>query len=133
MRLDADLLGDKDETAAALGYTTHLVYLMAMYLQVPLRYPLQPVSSRSLVRDPVSIIGGSRSFPLYTHGMPPNRFHWAVYLLNKNIEQLFNALQLNLDDLRITLFNIKVRSSILLINKILMEHIVSAQDTLDVH
>lgn len=51
----------EEEVATALGWTAHLVYLLSLYLCVPLRYPLQPVGGRSLVKDPVSIMMGSRT------------------------------------------------------------------------
>jgi hypothetical protein len=51
----------EEEVATALGWTTHLVYLLSLYLGVPLRYPVQPVGGRSLVKDPVSIMMGSRT------------------------------------------------------------------------
>lgn len=52
----------EEEIGAALGWTAHLVYLLSGYLCVPLRYPVQPVGGRSLVKDPVSIIMGSRTY-----------------------------------------------------------------------
>lgn len=51
-----------EEVATALGWTAHLVYLLSGYLCVPLRYPVQPVGGRSQVKDPVSIIMGSRTY-----------------------------------------------------------------------
>jgi UV radiation resistance-associated gene protein len=55
----------EEEVATALGWTAHLVYLLSLYLCVPLRYPLQPVGGRSLVKDPVSIMMGSRTYSPY--------------------------------------------------------------------
>jgi len=55
---------EEEDVATALGWTAHLVYLLAGYLCVPLRYPVQPVGGRSLIRDPVSIMMGSRTFVL---------------------------------------------------------------------
>jgi UV radiation resistance-associated gene protein len=52
----------EEEVATALGWTAHLVYLLSSYLCVPLRYPLQPVGGRSLIKDPVSIMMGSRTY-----------------------------------------------------------------------
>ena len=51
----------EEEVATALGWTAHLVYLLSLYLCVPLRYPIQPIGGRSLVKDPVSIMMGSRT------------------------------------------------------------------------
>jgi hypothetical protein len=52
----------EEELATALGWTAHLVYLISGYLCVPLRYPVQPVGGRSLIRDPVSVMMGSRTY-----------------------------------------------------------------------
>jgi len=78
----------EEEIGTALGWTAHLVYLLSLYLGVPLRYPVQPVGGRSLINDPVSVIMGSRTFPLYAPGSDQNRFEYAVFLLNKDIEQV---------------------------------------------
>jgi UV radiation resistance-associated gene protein len=51
----------EEEVATALGWTAHLVYLLSLYLCIPLRYPVQPVGGRSLIKDPVSIMMGSRT------------------------------------------------------------------------
>lgn len=78
-----------DETiSAALGYTAHLVYLLGFYLGMYLRYPVQPVSSNSFIRDPISVIAGARTFPLWMKGSIYFRFEYAIFLLNKNIEQV---------------------------------------------
>jgi hypothetical protein len=53
---------EDEEIATALGWTAHLAYLLAGYLCVPLRYPVQPVGGRSLIKDPVSVMMGSRTY-----------------------------------------------------------------------
>jgi UV radiation resistance-associated gene protein len=52
----------EEEVSTALGWTAHLVYLLSGYLCVPLRYPVYPVGGRSLVKDPISIMMGSRTY-----------------------------------------------------------------------
>ncbi len=37
--------------SVALGNTTHLVAMMAKLIELPLRYPLRPMGSRSSVLD----------------------------------------------------------------------------------
>ncbi|EPB81539.1 hypothetical protein HMPREF1544_11593 [Mucor circinelloides 1006PhL] len=99
--------GQNDEMiATALGFTAHLVSMLAYYLEIPLRYPTTPMSSRSTIKDLVSLISGSRDFPLYAKGVDRYRFEFGVFLLNKNIEQLMNAYGLIVIDLRHTLPNI---------------------------
>jgi UV radiation resistance-associated gene protein len=52
----------EEEVSTALGWTAHLVYLLSGYLSVPLRYPVHPVGGRSLLKDPISIMMGSRTY-----------------------------------------------------------------------
>ncbi|KAI9485278.1 MAG: hypothetical protein EXX96DRAFT_544592 [Benjaminiella poitrasii] len=92
--------------ATALGFTAHLVSMLAYYLEIPLRYPTTPMGSRAIIKDMVSLINGSREFPLYSRGVDRYRFEFGVFLLNKNIEQLMNAYGLIVMDLRHTLPNI---------------------------
>ncbi|GAA5794773.1 hypothetical protein HPULCUR_000119 [Helicostylum pulchrum] len=99
--------GQNDELiATALGFTAHLVSMLAFYLEIPLRYPTVPMGSRATITDVVSLISGSRDFPLYAKGVDRYRFEFGVFLLNKNIEQLMNAYGLIVMDLRHTLPNI---------------------------
>jgi len=102
--------GCDDETVStALGFASHLIHMLAYYLEVPLRFPIRPMSSRSTISDPITAsLGDSRQFPLYAKGSDRYRFEYAVFLLNKNIEQLMNSQGLvNLVDLRNTLPNLK--------------------------
>ncbi|CAO3611379.1 unnamed protein product [Mucor hiemalis] len=46
--------------ATALGFTAHLVSMLAFYLEIPLRYPTIPMGSRAIIRDVVSVLSGSR-------------------------------------------------------------------------
>ncbi|KAL0077772.1 UV radiation resistance protein and autophagy-related subunit 14-domain-containing protein, partial [Phycomyces blakesleeanus] len=99
--------GCKEESiATALGFTAHLVSMLAFYLCIPLRYPITPMGSRATIKDLVSLIGGPKDFPLYSRGVDSWRFEFGVFLLNKNIEQLMNAYGLIVIDLRFTLPNI---------------------------
>lgn len=81
---------DADEavTSAALGYVAHVVYILSFYLSVPLRYPVKFEGSRSFIKDPISVIQGARTFPLWSRGSPLYRFEYAIFLLNKDIEQV---------------------------------------------
>ncbi|CAG8585070.1 8819_t:CDS:10, partial [Paraglomus occultum] len=45
---------DDERIATALGFTCHLVRMIAYYLEIPLRFPITPMSSRSSIRDPIS-------------------------------------------------------------------------------
>ena len=100
-----------ENVSAALGYVAQLVRQLSLYLGVPLIYPIMPRGSSSYVTDPVSLITGSRVFPLHTMGSKATsssyRFDYAVYLLNKNIELLASSLNLRLLDIRQTLPNLK--------------------------
>ncbi|XVF29113.1 hypothetical protein REPUB_Repub15cG0091800 [Reevesia pubescens] len=100
---------DKKEvqrSATALGYVVHAVSLIASYLQVPLRYPLRLGGSRSYINDHAPSVEPTSSdlswntalsanvkpaeFPLFLEGQDTTRAAYAVFLLNKDIEQLLN-------------------------------------------
>ncbi|MQM00227.1 hypothetical protein Taro_032965 [Colocasia esculenta] len=105
------LFGDKKElqrSATALGYVAHAVLLIAAYLDVPLRYPLRFGGSRSYIHDyapstdltssdlasgSISVMGMTpkpAEFPLFLEGQDSTRATYAIFLLNKDIEQLLN-------------------------------------------
>ncbi|KAG0227444.1 hypothetical protein BGW42_002952 [Actinomortierella wolfii] len=106
---NSSFYGIEEETVAvSLGFTCHLVTMLAYYLNVPLRYPLIPMGCRSTVLDPISMLLGSKDrFPLYSKGQDRQRFEYGVFLLNKDIEQLLNSQGLQFLDLRQTLPNIR--------------------------
>ncbi|KAK6914295.1 UV radiation resistance protein/autophagy-related protein 14 [Dillenia turbinata] len=100
---------DKKEvqrSATALGYVAHAVSLVASYLEVPLRYPVRLGGSHSHIIDYApsfepSLFDMSTSdmypanqkpleFPLFLEGQDATRAAYAVFLLNKDIEQLLN-------------------------------------------
>ncbi|ORY43786.1 hypothetical protein BCR33DRAFT_248393 [Rhizoclosmatium globosum] len=87
---------DEDRTSTALGWTAHLVTLLALYLELPLRYPINPMSSRSMILDRISQHpAASMEFPLFMKGSDKQRFEYGVFLLNKNIEQVWALLNVN--------------------------------------
>lgn len=98
---------DDDLVSSALGYAAQVVQLLAAYLAVSLHYPVRCMGSRSLVQDPISQIKGPKIFPLYTKGVDRYRFDYAVFLLNKDIEQLMLEHGIVVLDLRQTLPNLK--------------------------
>ncbi|KAL5719419.1 hypothetical protein ACHQM5_012200 [Ranunculus cassubicifolius] len=100
---------DKKEiqkSATALGYIAHAVLLIGAYLDVPLRYSLRLGGSHSYINDfassAESAISDSSSspllftnlrateFPLFLEGQDTTRAAYAIFLLNKDIEQLLN-------------------------------------------
>ena len=97
---------NRDEIAAALGFTSHVVYLLSMYLSIPLPYPILSNASTSFIEDPISVAIAQRRFPLH----PTNvsyKFEYGVLLLNKDIEFLMNRSGLRMLDIRHTLPNLK--------------------------
>ncbi len=42
---------DENQVAVSLGYTTHIVQMISEFLDVPLRYPMEHLGSRSQIRD----------------------------------------------------------------------------------
>lgn len=97
---------NREEVAAALGYTAHLVYLLSFYISVPIPYPISPNLSTSLIQDPVSQDLPQRTFPLYPVSVH-YRFEYGVFLLNKDIEFLLNKAGIRGLDIRHTLPNLK--------------------------
>ncbi|KAF8105217.1 hypothetical protein N665_0161s0017 [Sinapis alba] len=117
---------DKKEvqkSATALGYVAHAVSLLAPYLGVPIRYPLRLGGSKTYIRDYAPYIEPSPSdmspistlsqnfkfveFPLFLDGQDTTRAAYAVFLLNKNIEQLLNFVGENSLGPRQVLANLK--------------------------
>ncbi|XP_021888189.1 UV radiation resistance-associated gene protein-like isoform X2 [Carica papaya] len=100
---------DKKEvqrSSTALGYVAHAVLLVSSYLKVPLRYPLRFGGSRSYINDyapsteptlsdylsDITVSGNVKpvEFPLFLEGQDTTRAAYAVFLLNKDLEQLLN-------------------------------------------
>lgn len=118
---DSDYWMHNPEESAALGYVAHFVFLLSYYLSIPLRYPIRPLSSHSYVIDPVSILpstsdqhGGPPyslkrdcTYPLFLEKGGSQRLQWAVFLLNKDIEQLLQGRGLVCGDIRHSLPNLE--------------------------
>ncbi|MCO5606723.1 hypothetical protein L7F22_060913 [Adiantum nelumboides] len=99
---------DHESSATALGYVAHSLALLAACLDVPLRYPIRLGASRSYIQDYAPIVesneaatngAGSSSgglerslveFPLFNEGQDSTRSAYAVFLLNKDLEQVLN-------------------------------------------
>lgn len=100
----------EEALSAALGYVAQLVNALQFYLSVPLPYPIQPFSSRSSIRDDISVIADTqREFPLFLRGgaTAQYRFDYGWFLLNKDIETLCASAGLKVVDIRHTLPNLK--------------------------
>ncbi|CAN8285262.1 unnamed protein product [Cochlearia groenlandica] len=116
---------DVQKSATALGYVAHAVSLIALYLRVPIRYPLSLGGSKTYIRDyapyiepssttsdmsPVSTLCQNSNFvefPLFLDGQDTTRAAYAVFLLNKNIEQLLSFVGENSLGPRQVLANLK--------------------------
>ncbi|XP_042517641.1 UV radiation resistance-associated gene protein [Macadamia integrifolia] len=117
---------DKKEVqkyATAFGYIAHAVSLIASYLDVPLRYPLLFGGSRSYVNDYVSSVDPVPSdstsssllatvskpteFPLFLEGQDITRAAYAIFLLNKDLEQILNFIGVDSLGPRHVLANLK--------------------------
>jgi len=95
---------DDEKLAIALGYVCHIIFLLAKYLEVPLRYPMTPMCSRSFIRDDILNQG---KYQLYLKGVEKTQFQYGVFLLNKNLEQLMHSQRLEVNSLRSTLPNLQ--------------------------
>lgn len=97
---------NRDEIAAALGFTAQLVHMLSLYLSIPLPYPIELGEAMALICDEISAGIAQRQFPLQPSG-PAYKFEYGVFLLNKNIEFLLNRSGLRVMDIRHTLPNLK--------------------------
>lgn len=98
---------DDSTISAALGYVAQLLYFLSFYLSCPLRYPIKPLGSRSFIRDDISVIQGARTFPLWMKGAVFYRFEYAVFLVNKDVQQLMEWVGIACVDIRYTLANLR--------------------------
>ncbi|XP_015108711.1 UV radiation resistance associated protein [Diachasma alloeum] len=96
------------QTSVALGYVAQCTQMVANFLNVPTRYPILLNGSRSKTVDHINdnFPEKDRQFPLFSRSKDKLRFHYGVYLLNKNIAQLRWYCGLTTIDLRPTLVNL---------------------------
>lgn len=86
---DRDLYSHDDaQVSTALGHTAHLVALLAKYLQVPLRYAIRNIGSRSTICD---ALRKEPDLPLYFKGQDRARAEHACQLLDMDVVQLLEA------------------------------------------
>jgi hypothetical protein len=101
----------EDVTSAGLSYVAQVVKQLSPYLSITLPYPISLHGSTSTIEDPLAVghsnQNNPRTYPLYMKGIVRYRFEYGVFLLNKNIEILSNALGLRPIDIRQTLPNLK--------------------------
>eukprot|EP00043_Microstomoeca_roanoka_P008474 m.81628 g.81628 ORF g.81628 m.81628 type:complete len:462 (-) comp14255_c1_seq6:166-1551(-) len=118
---------DRDDEAlsTALGYVAHLVLMISKYLQLPLRYPLRLLGSRSCIIDDISYDRQERQrrFPLHSRVKDRSMFEHGVFLLNKDVQQLLEHHGLGVRDPLATLPN--VRRLMLLLYDFTREHAAS--------
>ena len=102
---------NQDVTSAALGHVAQVVSMLSPYFSVILPYPISSHGSTSTIEDPLAMsqsnANNPRTYPLYMKGVVRYRFEYGVFLLNKNIEILSNALGIRPLDIRQTLPNLK--------------------------
>lgn len=82
------LAKDEEQVASALGHVVHVVFMASKYLEVPLRYQLLFLGSRSLIRDPVLPATQDNTFPLFRKGTEKDRFDRALAWLRTDVDQL---------------------------------------------
>lgn len=97
---------DEEKVATALGFVAQYISLLSGYLGLALRYPIDERCSRSSIFDPITQLPGPKKFPLHKHGSEKWNFEYAVFLLNKDIEQLMNCMGVAVKNLRHTLPNL---------------------------
>lgn len=127
---------DEVMISTALGFVAHLIQMISIFLQLPLRYPINHFGSRSKIVDHIAekIPDKDREFPLFSRGKDKLQFNYGVYLLNKNIAQLRWYFNLPTQDLRATLPNL---TALLHLrpgpNMLEMHHRTMSGSSLDMH
>lgn len=99
------------EIAALLCYIVQLVKALALYLDIPLRYPIEAFGCHSYIIDPISNLKSnvSRVYPLWIKENIMYRFEYGLLLLQKNVEQLMESYGLKtVDGGRNILGNLKI-------------------------
>jgi Vacuolar sorting 38 and autophagy-related subunit 14 len=85
LRLPVDILTTavpEDEISAALGFCSHLVFMVAKYLSIPMRYRIFCNSSRSAIQ-----LDGTKFLPLFTaRSVEREHLETAMSLLGENAD-----------------------------------------------
>ncbi|XP_016962243.1 UV radiation resistance-associated gene protein isoform X2 [Drosophila biarmipes] len=78
--------------SAALGYVAHLVQMLSIIMDRPLRNRILYEPSRARIVDDIKeLTYTTREFPLYTRSiLPSQQTKYAIYLLRQNVNQLCN-------------------------------------------
>ncbi|KAH8308403.1 hypothetical protein KR059_012137 [Drosophila kikkawai] len=76
--------------SAALGYIAHMVQMLAIIMDRPLRNRIVYEPSRARIVDDIKeLTYTTREFPLYTRSiLPSQQTKYAIYLLRQNVSQL---------------------------------------------
>eukprot|EP00099_Drosophila_melanogaster_P018536 NP_609632.1 UV-resistance associated gene, isoform A [Drosophila melanogaster] len=76
--------------SAALGYVAHLVQMLAIIMDRPLRNRILYEPSKARIVDDIKeLTYTTREFPLYTRSiLPSQQTKYAIYLLRQNVSQL---------------------------------------------
>lgn len=78
-----------EETAAALGLVAQLIHLLSCYLSIPLRFPIIPRGSRSVICNPNAKSSSLAELPLYMlRAIERPQMQAALRLLTTDIVQL---------------------------------------------
>ena len=79
----------EEQISTALGYTCHLISLLAKYLCVPLRYLPMFMASRSSIRD--EVLAHNREWPLYWKGTDKDAIRVGFKMLQRDTKQILNS------------------------------------------
>lgn len=73
--------------ATSFGLISQFIMGIAKYLDIPLRYPVILNSSATLVLDPVTLTPSIHDFSI----LEGQGVEFAIFMINKNIEQVFRV------------------------------------------
>jgi hypothetical protein len=88
-----DQLGTDDEAASALGFVAHCVRIISKLFQIPLKFQVFPLASRSFVRDETTNEQNQKPLlPLFMlRGSEKPKYMRAIILLNLNIYHILKV------------------------------------------
>ncbi|KAJ5068782.1 uv radiation resistance-associated protein [Anaeramoeba ignava] len=94
-----------EKISTCLGFLAQILHILSLYLEVPLRYPIELKGSRSTICDEISS-NIQTSFPLYLKNVSREKFLLSILFLNTNLKQIIFSQQITLNSLKESLENI---------------------------
>lgn len=108
-----DPLSSAHELGMSTSSSASNYHLGSYFLHSPQSGPDESEFKARIAGPPTPATHPFRTFPLYQHSAPAKRFRWAIYLLNRDIEELMQQSGIRVMDPRNTLANLKFLLTVL--------------------